>query len=509
MPYDPNKKPESALARYLESKNIQFNRNKDLVTWTTQESRKLDNSIKTMLGAKLDLFEIKSKLNSNIPCNLHYFSFVKNKLDQRINKVQNQLFKQNPKSFYTRVKTGMLPTNYYLEENEPIPEYQPRNFENELECCEFNRKLLVEIKDQLEILNNSSIGGRSRKGSSPIRKGSSPIRKGSSPIRKGSSPTRKGSTTTRKGSSPISKGSSPIRKRSSPIRKRSSPTRKGSSKRKGSSPTRKGSTTTRKGSSPIRKGSSPIRKGSFPKGSSRVRKSSPKRSTKEQSSPQRQNNSDEQNASKTFAKQAKQISPTPSPSPLKKTNKKKRKIIDDDTSPVQPESSSAPDPSKQYSSRSPKQPSAVEPKRLSVTGDLKLLSPNKNLQEIQDEAYIDDQEEEEVDDQEEEVDDQTEEEVDEEAEEEEVDDEAEEVDDEAEEEVDDEEYPTPRGLENTPPEEEEEYESPLGINKTGDMIPLTYEANGPKYMYISPAKNLTPRGNYDGSIFLPQFRKKK
>lgn len=100
MPFEPTKKPDSKLAKYLlQHDNRQFDTNKDLITWSTKNSKKIDEKIKEMLLKNFEIKKIKEKLeknNDNDSFNKSYYNFNKKDLDKRIEKVKKSINKAKP-----------------------------------------------------------------------------------------------------------------------------------------------------------------------------------------------------------------------------------------------------------------------------------------------------------------------------------------------------------------------------------------------------------------------------
>jgi hypothetical protein len=99
MPFEPNKKPDSKLAQYLlKNDKREFDTNKELITWSTKNSKKIDEKIKEMLLNNFEIEKIKEKLEKdNNSFNRIYYNFNKKDLDKRIEKVKKSIIKSAPK----------------------------------------------------------------------------------------------------------------------------------------------------------------------------------------------------------------------------------------------------------------------------------------------------------------------------------------------------------------------------------------------------------------------------
>ena len=122
MPFEPNNKPTSKLAKYLlENEKKEFETNKELIAWSTANSKKIDERIEKMLVNNFEIEKIKQKLEKdNDSFNKSYFNFNKKDLNKRIEKVQKSMDKKKihvkSKGIYAKIKTQKQKSEKFFDQ---------------------------------------------------------------------------------------------------------------------------------------------------------------------------------------------------------------------------------------------------------------------------------------------------------------------------------------------------------------------------------------------------------
>ena len=186
MPFDPDKKPDSKLAKYLLENNKEFDTNKELIAWSTANSKKMDEKIKQMLLNNFEIEKIKEKLEKdNTSFNRSYYNFNKKGLDKRIEKVKKSINKvksapkkksskkvaKNSGSILSQIHSNKKEKKKRLDEKYKMEQQKLKDFLTEKNCD----NMLIDIKKEFLQIIDKHISTSVRKNSSTsVRKNSSP-----------------------------------------------------------------------------------------------------------------------------------------------------------------------------------------------------------------------------------------------------------------------------------------------------------------------------------------------